>query len=124
MACLFCELIKEKPPLFENELAYAIFDSYPVNDGHVLIISKRHAETFFDLTKDEIKAFYDLAMKVKTYLDENFHPDGYNVGFNCYPSAGQTIPHCHMHIIPRYKGDCIRPRGGIRKVVDTPKVDY
>lgn len=107
----------------ENELAYAIFDSFPVNEGHTLIIPKRHAETYFDLTKEEAAAMQELALEVKKMLDEKYHPDGYNIGLNCGEWAGQTVMHCHMHVIPRYKGDIENPRGGVRKIIKN-KVPY
>ena len=117
MDCVFCKIIKDKDILFENDLAVAFFDSFPVSDGHTLIIPKRHTETYFDLTKEEMESIFTLSQKVKEYLDEKYHPDGYNVGFNVGLSAGQSVMHCHMHVIPRYSGDQDNPRGGIRKVV-------
>lgn len=117
MDCIFCQIINSKDVIMENDLAVAFYDSFPVSDGHTLIIPKRHAETYFDLTNDEIKAIFDLSNKVKELLDNKYHPDGYNVGFNVGVHAGQSVMHCHMHIIPRYKGDQENPRGGIRKVV-------
>lgn len=116
MNCVFCDLKKEEQ-LFENDLAVAFFDNFPVSKGHTLIIPKRHVVTYFDLSEDEIKAIFDLSNKVKQYLDEHFHPNGYNVGFNVLDAGGQSVMHAHMHIIPRYKGDVSNPRGGIRKVV-------
>jgi diadenosine tetraphosphate (Ap4A) HIT family hydrolase len=124
MDCPFCFINKNKDFLFENDFAFAILDNFPVSDGHTLIIPKRHAKTFFDLTQDEIAAIYQLSLKVKQYIDEKYHPDGFNVGFNCGEKAGQTVMHCHMHIIPRYKGDCDNPRGGIRKILTKPKTIY
>lgn len=122
--CIFCDFQFDKNKVvIENELAYAIYDSFPVNEGHTLIIPKRHAETFFDLTSEEVEAMYALASEMKKKLDELYHPDGYNVGLNCGEAAGQTIMHCHMHIIPRYKGDIENPRGGVRKIIKN-KVPY
>lgn len=118
MDCIFCKKIEEKKEcLFENELAFAFFDGFPVNKGHTLIIPKRHVKTFFDLTKEEVAAMKELADKVKEYLDKEYHPDGYNVGLNCGEAAGQTVMHCHMHIIPRYVGDIENPRGGVRNII-------
>lgn len=124
MNCQFCKIRDEKSFLMENDLAYAILDNYPVSDGHTLIISKRHAASFFDLTDEEMAAFHNLANEVKKYLDEKYHPVAYNIGFNCGEKAGQTVMHCHMHIIPRYDGDCDNPRGGVRKILRRPKVNY
>ncbi len=118
MNCIFCEFKNDKNKVvLENELAYAIYDGFPVSEGHMLIIPKRHAETYFNLTKEENSAMQELAHKAKKLLDEKYHLDGYNVGFNCGEAAGQTIFHCHMHIIPRYKGDILNPRGGVRKII-------
>ena len=116
MDCVFCNLDKNQI-LFENELALAFFDGMPVSKGHTLIIPKRHSRNYFELTKEEISAIFELSQKVKEYLDKQYHPDGYNVGFNVDEAGGQSVMHAHMHVIPRYKGDAPNPRGGIRKVV-------
>lgn len=113
--CVFCN-IKDNY-LYENDLAFAIYDGIPACKGHCLVIPKRHVETYFDLTKEEIGAMLELAKLVKSYLDELYQPDGYNVGFNVKEAGGQTVFHAHMHILPRYKGDVESPRSGIRKVV-------
>ena len=118
MDCQFCKIANEKfHILYETDLAVAFYDNYPVNVGHVLIIPKRHCETYFELTKEELNDMFELSKKVKELLDKEFEPDGYNVGFNCLEAGGQTVMHAHMHVIPRYKGDCENPRGGIRKAV-------
>lgn len=124
MSCLFCSYPKDKQVIVENDLAYAIFDGYPVSDGHALIISKAHKETFFDLSSDEIQAFFELAIIMKNIINEKFHPSSFNVGFNCGKDAGQTVMHCHMHIIPRYSGDSLNPRGGVRNIIEKPKTHY
>ena len=121
MDCIFCEIIKNKKYRFENDLAVAFDDGMPVSKGHTLIIPKRHCRDYFELTSEEMKAMYELSNKVKEYLDNEYHPDGYNVGFNVGEYGGQTVMHCHMHVIPRYKGDVENPRGGIRKVVKMKK---
>lgn len=115
--CIFCDKVASGEALLQNELAIAFFDSFPVSRGHVLIIPRRHAETFFDLTDDELIAMKHLAFEVKSLLDEQFHPDGYNIGLNCREAGGQTIFHCHMHVIPRYKGDVPDPTGGVRTIL-------
>lgn len=117
MSCIFCEFQKSDKVVFENELAYAIMDGFPVNVGHMLIIPKRHVETYFDVSKEEATAMYELALQAKEYLTEKYHPDGFNIGLNCGEYAGQTVMHCHMHIIPRYKGDVEKPRGGVRNII-------
>jgi len=114
MECVFCTMDKFK---LENKLAYAIFDKYPVNKGHMLIIPKRHTANYFDLTIEESLAIDELLFQGKQLLDETYSPDGYNVGINCGEVAGQTIFHVHVHLIPRYKGDMEDPRGGVRGVI-------
>jgi diadenosine tetraphosphate (Ap4A) HIT family hydrolase len=101
----------------DNALAYAIFDGYPVTKGHILIIPKRIEASYFKLTIEEQRALLDLLEEMKRYLDVKYHPDGYNVGWNDGEAAGQTILHCHIHLIPRYSGDSEDPRGGVRGVI-------
>jgi diadenosine tetraphosphate (Ap4A) HIT family hydrolase len=113
--CFFCNL----PPeiiILENELARAIYDKYPVNPGHVLVITKRHFPTLFEATEEEILSAYRLIQDVKALLDEKHRPDGYNVGVNIGECAGQTIWHLHFHVIPRFIGDVDKPLGGVRRV--------
>lgn len=118
MSCLFCKFKDNREKVvLDNDLAFAIFDGFPVSKGHMLVIPKRHAEAYFDLTKEELTAMQELAHKCKELLDNKYKPDGYNIGFNCGEAGGQTIFHCHMHIIPRYKGDIENPRGGVRKIL-------
>ena len=113
--CVFCNLSSEEY-LFANDLAFAVKDKMPASKGHCLVIPKRHVRTYFDLTKEEISAMFELSSKVKNYLDNLYHPDGYNVGFNVEGAGGQSVWHAHMHILPRYNGDSPPPRGGIRKL--------
>ena len=113
--CIFC---KEENPLIKNELAYVTFDKFPVTKFHVLIISKRHVETFFELTLSEKISCFDLLGQVKEKLvqmDKTI--SGFNVGFNSGKDAGQTIMHCHIHLIPRREGDVTEPQGGIRNII-------
>jgi diadenosine tetraphosphate (Ap4A) HIT family hydrolase len=115
--CKFCDIIKNNEFKFENNLAVGFEDSFPVSKGHFLVIPKRHVETYFELSDEENSAMKSLALEIKAFLDNKYHPDGYNVGYNCGEAAGQSVFHCHMHIIPRYVGDVERPRGGIRKIL-------
>ncbi|RKD24718.1 HIT family hydrolase [Ammoniphilus oxalaticus] len=103
--------------LLENELAIAFFDKYPVQEGHLLVIPKRHAITYFDATEEEIVAIHQLIYKGKQHIDQQYQPNGYNIGVNIGEHGGQTIMHLHFHLIPRYKGDVADPRGGIRKAI-------
>jgi superfamily II DNA or RNA helicase/diadenosine tetraphosphate (Ap4A) HIT family hydrolase/HKD family nuclease/SOS-response transcriptional repressor LexA len=111
--------ISEADWLCANGLCFAIFDSFPVTPGHVLVITRRVVPTFFECTPAEQAALMELVTSVKTLLDARLdpQPDGYNVGFNSGAAAGQTVPHVHVHVIPRYAGDMADPRGGVRHVI-------
>ena len=115
---LFLE-IPESEWVCANDLCFAIFDSFPVSPGHVLVITRRVVPTFFECTAVEQQALMALVGEVKALLDERLDPkpDGYNVGFNAGAAAGQTVPHVHVHVIPRYAGDMGDPRGGVRHVI-------
>ena len=113
--CVFCSL-EVNDILVQNEMAQAIFDKFPVNEGHVLIVPRRHVASLFDLTPEEVMSIWRLVEQVKEMLNNRFHPDGFNVGVNEGAAAGQTIFHLHVHVIPRYYGDVPDPRGGIRKI--------
>lgn len=112
--CPFCH---PEGILFENDLAYSLLDNNPVNPGHLLIIPKRHIADFFHCTHAEKEAMLYLLDEAKSYLDGKHTPAGYNVGINVGEVAGQTIPHVHLHLIPRYHGDVANPRGGVRGVI-------
>jgi len=120
--CIFCNK-EDLEIVLENELTFAIFDKFPVNEGHMLIIPKRHFKNFFDATEDEILSIYDLLHKCKDLLQDKYNLHGFNVGINVGADAGQTIMHLHAHLIPRYKGDVKKPKGGIRNF-KTPLVEY
>lgn len=111
--CLFCTLSAGRIVL-ANDLAVVVRDNFPVSPGHTLIIPKRHVGSFFDVTGDEREAMLALLDSAKLGLDAAFHPDGYNIGINDGEAAGQTVPHLHLHLIPRYAGDREDPRGGVR----------
>ncbi len=105
--------------LCSNDLAFAVFDGFPVSPGHVLVTTRRIVETWFDATDAEQAAMMALVKESKRLLDITLHPkpDGYNVGFNSGRAAGQTVPHVHIHVIPRYLGDMPDPTGGVRHVI-------
>ncbi len=109
--------IPEKEWVAENALCFAIRDKYPVSQGHTLVIPRRVVETWFDASREEQASIFELVEVVKAELDAEFHPDGYNVGFNAGVAAGQTVMHLHVHVIPRFKGDMEDPRGGVRHVI-------
>lgn len=116
MKCPFCSPKRENL-LHEDELIRVILDGYPANRGHVLVTPRRHVEAWEELDEKEKIALMqgvDLSMKV---LKQALNPDGFNVGINLGEAAGQTVSHIHIHVIPRWKGDCNRPRGGVRKAV-------
>ena len=117
MACLFCEMTEDRI-IDRNDLAYAIRDGFPVSPLHTLIIPKRHAVDYFDLTKEELLACDELLKKIKQDIQaEDTLVDGSNIGMNAGPSAGQTVFHCHTHLIPRRTGDVENPRGGVRHTI-------
>ena len=113
--CPFCNLETEK--LLETEMSFAIYDGFPVNEGHALIIPKRHTANYFDLSLEEQKDCIELLNRVKGIVQAKYNPAGFNVGININEAAGQTVPHVHIHLIPRYEGDVEEPRGGVRGVV-------
>ena len=115
--CLFCN-INSKDLVFDNEFAFASFDSYPVSKYHSLIVPKRHILDYFELTNDELLACNDLIKKIKKKIqNEDKTVDGFNIGTNSGALAGQSIMHCHIHLIPRRKGDVDNPQGGVRGVI-------
>jgi diadenosine tetraphosphate (Ap4A) HIT family hydrolase len=114
--CPFCRLDKNLIQL-ENEFAAAIFDGYPVAKGHTLVVPKRHVESLFHLLETEQSAVWKLVSLVRAKLAAELHPDGFTIGVNDGPSAGQTVMHAHVHVIPRRGGDVPDPRGGVRWVI-------
>lgn len=120
--CIFCQLPQEAI-IMENTHCIAFFDQHPVSKGHLLVIPKNHKENYFDLTPLELADLHVLLLKLKVYVDQKYAPDGYNIGFNCGATAGQSVFHCHCHLIPRYLGDHPHPKGGIRGVIPA-KMNY
>ncbi|MFC6200941.1 HIT family protein [Lactiplantibacillus nangangensis] len=116
--CIFCQ---PQPYVLENELAAAFFDIHPVSRGHLLIIPKHHYATYFDVPAADRQAMAALIDDAKDYLAAHYQPDGYNIGINVGAAAGQTVMHCHVHLIPRYHGDTPHPEGGIRKMLPAEK---
>ena len=114
--CPFCSVSPDRI-VFENDHAYVVRDGFPVSEGHTLIIPKRHVPSWFETQAIEKAAILQAMDEVKLLLDDEFSPDGYNVGINDGEAAGQTVLHLHVHLIPRYKGDSEDPRGGVRWIV-------
>lgn len=122
MTCPFCTLTDQRIRT-KNEHGVVIRDGFPISPGHTLIIPKRHLASFFELTNSERQALFDLLEKAKAVIDMEFSPAGYNIGINDGAAAGQTVPHLHIHLIPRYDGDVPDPRGGVRWIFPD-KADY
>ena len=112
--CIFCGKVTR---VIENKLAFAHYDSYPVSPGHCLIIPHRHVAEYFQATDEEKTAIWALVDEMKLIIDREYKPDGYNIGVNIGKAGGQSIPHIHIHMIPRYQGDMEDPRGGVRGVI-------
>ena len=119
--CPFCSL--DRPEIASTALAVAVSDGYPVSPGHALVIPRRHAAAYFDYSDEEQRDIWRLVDQVRAILDEAHQPDGFNIGINVGVAAGQTIMHCHIHVIPRYLGDTENPRGGVRHCIPG-KGDY
>lgn len=122
MTCPFCTLPPDRI-VQENDYAVWIYDGFPVSPGHSLIIPKRHVGSFFEVSADERTAMLALLDKAKASVEEVYQPVAYNIGINDGPAAGQTVPHLHLHLIPRYSGDVADARGGVRWVIPD-KADY
>ena len=115
--CLFCN-VKKSGCAHENELAYASYDSYPVSDFHCLIIPKRHVKDYFEMSDEELLACNDLIAKIKNeILTKDKSVKAFNIGTNAGKISGQSIMHCHIHLIPRREGDVENPQGGVRSVI-------
>lgn len=114
-SCPFCSLPEERL-VDANDLAVVVRDGFPVSKGHSLVIPRRHVGSWFDVTPEEQRALLELLGRARRQLDGEFSPDGYNIGINDGPAAGQTVRHLHIHLIPRYAGDTEDPRGGVRWV--------
>ena len=115
--CLFCTLPADRI-ILQNEHAVAIRDGFPVTEGHSLVIPRRHVPDYFGLQRDELEACRDLLHQVREgILKGDPSVEGFNIGVNAGEVAGQTIFHCHIHLIPRRRGDVPNPRGGVRHVI-------
>lgn len=119
--CIFCNMETERI-VTDNEKAFAIYDIFPVSEGHMLIIPKKHFKDYFEVDQQTRDELWKLVDECKRLVDKKFKPDGYNIGINCGDAAGQTVMHLHIHLIPRYKGDIKNPRGGVRGVIPEKRI--
>jgi diadenosine tetraphosphate (Ap4A) HIT family hydrolase len=114
--CPFCAIPADR--IVEARAhAFAVLDAYPVSPGHTLVIARRHIPDVFDLTADEIADILRLVRSARDRIDRTLRPSGYNIGVNVGRDAGQTVMHLHVHVVPRYRGDCDDPTGGVRGVI-------
>lgn len=115
--CLFCNIPRERI-IAENEHAYAIRDGFPVTEYHSLVIPKKHVDEYFGLTDEQLLSCHALLHSLKSEIKtSDGQVEGFNIGMNSGAVAGQTVFHCHIHLIPRRKGDVSNPRGGVRHVI-------
>ena len=121
-ACPFCSIPDDRI-VGRQGTALAIRDGFPVSPGHTLIIPRRHIGSLFGIPGSDLLDLLQLLAQTKAALDREFQPDGYNIGVNDGAAAGQTVPHLHIHLIPRYHGDQPDPRGGVRWIFPD-KADY
>ncbi|MEE9309691.1 MAG: HIT family protein [Cocleimonas sp.] len=118
--CPLCskkDIVIDNDKAVENDFAYVLSDSNPVSPGHCLIVTKRHVAEYFDATAEEKAAINELINEMKVIIDKKHSPDGYNIGVNIGKAGGQSVPHIHIHMMPRYLGDIENPRGGVRGVI-------
>ncbi|MDD3957288.1 MAG: HIT family protein [Candidatus Izemoplasmatales bacterium] len=120
--CVFCTLASSTDHVYDNPYVYAIYDQYPVSPGHMLIIPKRHVDHLFQTTEAEQSALFQALAAMRENLIRVYDPDGFNIGINEGKSAGQTISHLHIHLIPRYEKDVDDPRGGIRGAIPDKRI--
>ena len=114
--CPFCT-IEESLVVAQNATAIAFRDAYPVADGHTLVIPREHVSSIFDLSEAKQSQLWQLVAQVRAALAKQLTADSFNIGINDGETAGQTVPHAHVHIIPRYQGDVPDPRGGVRWII-------
>jgi diadenosine tetraphosphate (Ap4A) HIT family hydrolase len=122
MDCILCK--KYPSRLFESKYFFVIYDDFPVREGHLLIVPKRHVEDMTDLLPMEFNTLHRLLQEMVKRLKVDFQADGYNLGINGGEAAGQTVSHLHIHLLPRIAGDVPDPRGGIRNFLPNPLTNY
>ncbi|MBT3836291.1 HIT family protein [Candidatus Woesearchaeota archaeon] len=119
-SCIFCKIVNGEIPahkVFEDDDSLAFLDNKPHTKGHTVVISKKHGETVFEFTNDELKELMIDVKKVMALLQEKLSPDGFNVGWNHNTAGGQVVPHLHVHVMPRWNGD---GGGSMHSIVNNP----
>jgi len=109
--------IKENDKIYTGDYFFLIYDAYPVSPGHILIISNELKNDYFELSNEEQVELNKMIIVAKNIIEENYSPQGYNIGMNCGETAGQTVMHFHCHVIPRFIGDMENPKGGVRHCI-------
>ena len=120
--CRFCLSKPGRRNMIWGKYGFAAWDRHPASPGHFLVVPYRHFSDYFDITDEEREEMWQLVAEGKKMADEEYQPDGYNIGINVGRWAGQSIPHLHIHVIPRYKGDVENPKGGVRGVIPHNKL--
>jgi len=116
--CVFC---KRYDLVHQAELSFISQDRYPASPGHMLIVPNRHVPNYFDCTQEEVTELWQMVKLAREYVEKEHQPDSYNIGINVSKAAGQSVPHTHIHLIPRYFGDVEDPRGGVRSVIPSKR---
>ena len=114
--CPFCEPTR-KSIWIDDQIGLVLWDAYPVSKGHALVVPKEHMASLYDLPEESQAAIWQSVSKARRRLQEELQPDGFNIGINDGVAAGQTVPHVHIHVIPRWNNDVPDPRGGVRWVI-------
>jgi diadenosine tetraphosphate (Ap4A) HIT family hydrolase len=114
--CPFCEPSPDRI-FYRGPLVLGLWDGFPVSEGHALLVTRRCIASWFDASSDEQSELLAAVAIAREEIEKRSRPDGYNVGINVGTAAGQTVPHLHVHVIPRYTGDVQDPRGGVRWVI-------
>ena len=120
--CRFCMSKPGRRVMVEGKYGFAAYDKHPASQGHFLVVPYRHFSDYFEILDEERDELWSLVAEGKKMVDEKYNPDGYNVGINIGKWAGQSIPHLHIHVIPRYQGDVENPKGGVRGVIPANKL--
>jgi diadenosine tetraphosphate (Ap4A) HIT family hydrolase len=120
--CRFCLSKPGRRIMIEGKFGFAAWDAHPASAGHFLVIPYRHVSDYFDINDEEREELWGLVDEGKAMADAKHNPDGYNIGINVGKWAGQSIPHLHIHVMPRYQGDVENPKGGVRGVIPQNKL--